>query len=343
MSTNLNQPNYYSSGTPGNENNNNSKRLLTIAAVAIALLLGTNIFLLFNKYKTGNQLEQTVKELDSKEAAFDALNAQYTDAVGQLEQMKTQNTELNAKIDEQIAQLTEQKGKISEFIRQKGDLKAARAQIQDLVSAKDAYVQEVAKLKEEVAALAASNKDLNEKNTNLNQDLTSTKTKLEEESTAKATLISEKTSLEGEKKALTKKVDIASAIKVNAITVKPVMVKSSGKEKSKSRASKVDKVNICFDAEANDVVEAGEEMFYIRIVDPTGAPLAIESLGSGVAQNKKTENEFRYTTTAKTNYANAPTNVCGAWLPGVDFMKGEYQVEVYNKGFLVGTSKFKLK
>jgi hypothetical protein len=202
---------------------------------------------------------------------------------------------------------------------------------------------EVAKLKEEVAALGASVKDLTGKNEGLTQDLTSTKTKLEEESTAKAALISEKTVLEGTNKQLGKKVDIASAIKVNAIEVKPVMVKSSGKEKTKSRASRVDKVNICFNADANDVVEAGEEIFYIRIVDPTGVPLAIESLGSGVAQNKKTEGDFRYTTTAKTNYANAPTNVCGAWLPGVDFMKGEYQVEVYNKGFLVGNTKFKLK
>ncbi len=340
MSTNLNQPNYYG-GTPNK--NDNSKRLLTIAAAAIALLLGTNIFLLFNKYKTGEKLEQTVKQLDSKEAAYDQLNLQYTDAVSQLEQMKTRNAELNAKIDEQIAQLTEQKAKIAEFIRQKGDLKAARAQIQELVRQKDSYVLEVTKLREEVASLTASNKDLTQKNTVLNQDLTATKAKLEEESTAKAALISEKTVLESTNKQLTKKVDIASAVKVNNIIIKPVMIKSSGKEKSKSRASKVDKVNICFDTEANDVVEAGQETFYIRIVDPTGAPLAIESLGSGVSTNKKTENEFRYTTTAVTNYANAPTNVCGSWLPGVDFMKGEYQVEVYNKGFMVGASKFKLK
>lgn len=340
MSTNLNQPNYYSS-TP--EKSDNSKRLLTIAAVAIAFLLGTNIFLLFNKYKTGAQLEQTVKELDSKEAAYDQLNLQFTDAVSQLEQMKSSNAELNSKIDEQIAQLTEQKGKIAEFIKQKGDLKAARNQIQDLIRQKDGYVLEVAKLKEEVAALAASNKDLTDKNTVLSTDLTTTKTKLEEESTAKAALISEKTVLQSENKDLSTKVDIASAIKVNNIEVKPLMVKSSGKERTKSRASRVDKVNICFTADANDVVPAGEEVFYIRIVDPTGAPLAIESLGSGVAHNKKTDNEFRYTTTAKTNYANAPTNVCGAWLPGTDFMKGEYQVEIFNKGHFVGTTKFKLK
>jgi predicted nucleic acid-binding Zn-ribbon protein len=343
MSTNLNQPNYYSGGSGTPNKNDNSKRLLTIAAITIAALLGTTIFLLVNKYKTEDHLEQTVKQLDSKEEAYNALNLQFTDAVSQLEQMKTQNVELNAKIDEQIAQLTEQKAKIAEGIRSKGDLKAARAEIQALVKQKDDYVLEVTKLREEVAALAASNTELNQKNTSLNQDLTTTKTKLEEESTAKAALISEKTVLETDNKQLAKKVDIASAIKVSGIEIKPLMVKSSGKEKTKSRASKVDKVKICFNAEANDVVPAGEEKFYLRIIDPTGAPLVIESLGSGIAQNKKTENEFRYTTTATTNYANAPTNVCGEWLPGVDFMKGKYQVEVYNKGFLVGTSEFKLK
>jgi len=62
------------------------------------------------------------------------------------------------------------------------------------------------------------------------------------------------------------------------VEVKAKDVRSGGKERTKIKAKKVDKLSICFWAEANEVAPAGEETFYIRIVDPTGAPLAIESL-----------------------------------------------------------------
>ena len=40
---------------------------------------------------------------------------------------------------------------------------------------------------------------------------------------------------------------------------------------------------------------------------------------------------------------NGETNVCGAWQPGQNFAKGKYTVEIYNKGYLVGTGAFNLK
>ena len=288
MSTNLNQPNTPVYGGSGNNEGNNSKRLLTIAAIAIAALLGTNIFLLISKNNQGKQLETTVKELDSKEAAFDELNLRFTDAENQLTQLKGTNEELNAKIDAQIAQLTEQKTQIASMIRDKGDLKAARAQINDLVKQKDEYVLEVARLKEQVGQLTTANDQLTTEKTALTENLNATKTKLDEENMAKTALLAEKGKLETTAAQLTKKVDIASAVKVNTIEVKSLQISSKGKEKVKKSAKKTDKLSICFNTEANEVVDAGEETFYIRVIDPTGAPLAIESLGSGVASNKKT-------------------------------------------------------
>ena len=180
-------------------------------------------------------------------------------------------------------------------------------------------------------------------NEQLTTSLNETQTRLQEEGSAKAALISEKTAIETERNQLSKKVDVASAIRVKNVEVKAKDVRSNGKERTKSKAKKVDKLSICFMTEANEVTPAGEETFYIRVVDPTGAPLAIESLGSGVGQNKRDESEFRYTTTATTNYTNGETQVCGAWQPGQNFVKGKYQVEIFNKGYLVGTGNFSLK
>mgnify|MGYP001297416170 CR=1 FL=1 len=335
--TNFNQPT-----TPnyGNNEGNNQKRLTTIMGVAIAALLGLCVFLLVSKYNTGKELDATTMELTQQKEAFTELDARYNDAVTQLEQQKGINAELDAKINEQLQNLETQKNEIAGLIRNNKEYKGA---IAGLERQKNQYLAEIEDLKKQVGVLTETNTQLTTQNQELSTSLTETQTKLQEEGTAKAALISEKTQLETERTALAKKVDIASAVRVKNVTIKSVDVRKNGKEKSKSRAGKVDKLNICFTTEPNEVVPSGEETFQIRIVDPTGAPLAIESLGSGVAMDKKAESEVRYTTVATTQYNNDETNVCGAWQPGQNFAKGKYSVEIYNKGYLVGTGAFNLK
>lgn len=335
--TNFNQPT-----TPnyGNNEDNNQKRLTTIMGVAIAALLGLCVFLLVSKYNTSKQLDTTTMELTQQKEAMNELETKYNDAVTQLEQQKGINAELDAKINEQLQQLETSKNEIAGLIQKNKEYRGAMSSFE---RQKNQYLAEIDNLKKQVGELTESNTQLSTQNQELSTTLNQTQTQLQEESTAKAALISEKTQLETERAQLSKKVDIASAIRVKNVTVKAVDVRSSGKEKTKSRASKVDKLNICFTTEPNEVVPSGEETFYIRVVDPTGAPLAIESLGSGVAQDKRNEIEYRYTTVATCNYDNGETNVCGAWQPGQNFVKGKYTVEIYNKGYLVGNGAFNLK
>ena len=335
--TNFNQPT-----TPnyGDNQDNNQKRITTIMGVAIAALLGLCVFLLVSKLNTGKQLDATTMELTQQKEAMTELETKYNDAVTQLEQQKGINAELDAKINEQLQNLETQKNEIAGLIQKNKEYRGA---MNTFERQKNQYLAEIDNLKKQVGDLTASNTQLSTQNQELSTNLTQTQSQLQEESTAKAALISEKTQLETERAQLSKKVDIASAIRVKNVTVKAVDVRSNGKEKSKSRASKVDKLNICFTTEPNEVVPAGEETFQIRVVDPTGAPLAIESLGSGVSVDKKAESEFRFTTTATCNYSNGETNVCGAWQPGQNFAKGKYSVEIYNKGYLVGTGAFNLK
>ncbi len=336
--TSFNQPN----PMPNYDNNpnDNSKRLLTMAGIAIAVLLGLSIFLMISKYKAGQELEATSLELNTQKQAFAELDTKYNDAVAQLEQQKGLNAQLDEKINQQLQQLEQNKTQIEQMIRENRDYRSALGRLE---SQKKQYLAEIDKLKAEIGILTDQNTQLTSENANLNTSLAETQTRLTEESSAKAALISEKTQLETERAVLSRKVDIASAIRVKNITVKAVDVRSSGKEKSKSRASKVDKLNICFVTEPNEVVPSGEETFYLTVIDPTGATLAIESLGSGIAQDKRNEQDFRYTTVATCNYDNGETNVCGAWQPGQNFVKGKYEVKIFNKGYHVGTGYFNLK
>ncbi|MFN4079933.1 MAG: hypothetical protein ACK4NS_03445 [Saprospiraceae bacterium] len=333
--------NYNPGGAPNfTPNEPKSNNMTTIMGIAIAALLGLSVFLLVSKYKTSKNLEAAQFELSAKTTALEELDVKYNDAKLQLEQQLGINQELDAKINEQLRELESSKSQIAQLIRQNKDYKAAMASFE---RQKTQYLAEIDELKQKVGLLTEDNTRLANENQNLSVSLTETRSRLDEESTAKAALISEKTQLESERKVLSRKVDIASAVRVKNITVKSVDVRTSGKERTKSRASKVDKLNICFTTEPNEIVPAGEEVFYIRVIDPTGAPLAIESLGSGISTDKRNESEFRYTTTAIGNYSNGESDFCGAWQPGQNFVKGKYSVEIYNKGYLVGTGAFNLK
>ena len=336
--TNFNPPTTPNYGnTPGSDN---QKRLTTIMGIAIAALLGLCVFLLVGKYKTGQQLDSTSMELTEQKSAFTELDTKYNEAVTQLEQQKGINTELDAKINQQLSELETSKNSIAGLIRDKKDYRNA---MNSLERQKNEFLAQIDQLKKDVGILTENVTTLTGEKEVLTTSVNEKNAQLEEATTARAALVSEKTQLESERTVLAKKVDIASAIRVKNVTVKSIDVRSSGKEKSKSKAKNVDKLSICFMTEPNEVVPAGEETFYLRIIDPTGAPLAIESMGSGVSTDKKSESEFRYTTTATTNYSNGEAQVCGGWQPGQNFTKGKYNVEVYNKGYLVGTGAFNLK
>lgn len=329
-------------GNP-NDNKDSKKNLLTIAGIAIALLLGTNIFLLVNKNKVSNQLEQTSTELDTKEALLKDVQKQYDDAIAQLDLSKSSNSELNAIVEQQKAELTEQKSKIEKLAGDSRKLASAREELGRMRSQVDGYIEKIKQLEGDKEALTAANTLLGQEKQKLTADLTVKTAEASDLSTAKAALVSEKEKLTTENTFLAKKVDIASVIKVQNITTSTAKVTDSGKEKKRKKAKNIDRIKICFDATANKVAESGTEKFYVKVLDPTGTVLAIESLGSGVATDKENSNEFRYTTVAEVDYANKEQNVCAMWQPGQDFTKGVYKIEVYNKGYLCGTGEFKMK
>ena len=91
------------------------------------------------------------------------------------------------------------------------------------------------------------------------------------------------------------------------------------------------------------MVQPGLEEFYVRIVNPRGETLAIENLGSGSISLVATGEDIRYTQSAETEYQNDEQDLCLRWNPDIPFQTGRYEVEIYNKGFLAGTSSFELK
>ena len=321
-----------------------NKNLLIAAGIAIVALLGLNGYLLSSKNTIQSDYTTLSENSAEKDAALEKLQLDFDEANAQLDEMRTSNAELNTLIDQQKEKLATQKKKIARLIRSGRNLKKAKAEIETMNAQLAQYVNEINQLKEQNAQLVSANEGLS-------QDKAMLTSKVEETTAANESLLTAKSELEATKEKLTstndmlnKKVTAASAIKAVGIAVTPVKIRKSGKEVKKRYAKSIDKVNVCFNADANRVTDGGTETFYIRIINPMGETLAIESMGSGTVTSSDTGDEIRFTKKVEVQYDNKVQNdICVDWNPGTDFMKGVYEVEIFNKGYVTGRTSFKLK
>lgn len=322
---------------------NSKSGLVAVAIAAIIGLLCFSGYLLYKNNDLQKLSEQQSLEIDESEKLKGELEKQYYESLSELEEMRGNNDELNALIEKQKDELKEKKNQIYRLLKTKNDLESARSEMTAMRLQLNQYVTELNTLKQDNAALQAKTVKLEKSNESLRTDLTS---KIEENSqleTARATLVSEKQDLTSKAADLGRKVDIASAVKVTGVTVTGWKIKNSGKAVKKKYAKNIERLELCFNTLDNRVIPAGEEDFFIRIINPLGETLAVEELGSGVLTEKLNDQQIRYTQSATIDYQNEAGNVCSTWEPNITFDKGKYSVEVYNKGYLSGKGEFLLK
>lgn len=317
-----------------------------LMAVAIAAIIGLLCLSGYLWQQNGNLKKLTevqLEEIDESEKLKTELEKQYYESLSELEEMRGNNDELNALIEKQKDELKTKKNQIYRLLKTKNDLEGARAEMTAMRVQLDQYVGELNTLKSENAELQAKTVKLESSNESLRTDLTSKIEENTELETVRATLVSEKQNLTAKAAELGRKVDIASAVKVTGISVTGWKIKNSGRAVKKKYAKNIERLELCFNTLDNRVIPAGEEAFFIRIINPQGETLAVEELGSGVLTEKLDDQEIRYTQTTTIDYQNEASNVCSTWEPNISFAKGKYAVEVYNKGYLAGTGDFTLK
>lgn len=307
-----------------------------IAVTIIIALLGLNGYQWYVNDKLTSNLQVQKSETLELQKIQEELDQDYQAALESLEEMRGANEQLNALIDQQKEDLRVQKEKINNLIWTKKELDKAKEEIQSLNTNVAKYLSDLQKLKEE-------NKEL----TSQNQQLT---LRVEEEISAKENIILEKNELAQEKEELSKtnallgsKVDMANAVKINFLEVKGYEIKKNGKIKERTKAKDVQMLRICFLTETNMVTASGTKKFYIRVISPQGETIFLEDNGSGVITNKADNTQVRYTTSGDIDYKNEDTNACMDWSVPLQLVKGKYNVEMFNNGFLVGKNTFTLK
>ncbi len=118
-----------------------------------------------------------------------------------------------------------------------------------------------------------------------------------------------------------------------------VIERSSGKLIPTERASRSDKIRVCFTVAKNNLVEAGDQELYVQVIDPKNNVIGVNE------QIQFEEETLNYSVVSKFNYEQRNLNVC-EFVSSKDnngFEKGRYVVNVFNKNDLVSTSQFTLK
>lgn len=338
MSTNSASP---TPATPAGSNPQPSNKVPYI--VAIVLLSLAVVVLGFVSFSRGKTNKAQSEELTEVKQLKDELETQYYEAMTELEELQGSNEQLNALIDQQKTELTAQKEKIDRLLRDSRNLAQARKEMQGLKAQVEQYLAEINQLREENKELMAENSQLSITKDSLSSNLELAQMRNQELNTVRAALVSEKENLEKDRAMLSEKVSVASVIKVEAIEVAGLKLRSGGKAVKRRNASNVDQLQICFNTTVNEVTEPRLEEFVVRIIDPLGETLAVDELGSGIFTSNATGEQIRYTKIKEYDYNRDANTLCLTWQPNIEFLEGNYDVEIYNKGYLAGTGSFTLK
>ena len=313
------------------------------AGVIVALLLALAV-LGVSYFNRGNENAQLSTDLVEMEQFKAKAEQQYYASLAELEEMRGSNEELNALIDQQKDELRVQKDKITSLTRDARNLGAARRELAELRTQVDGYLVELEDLRLANARLEEEKGILTTERDMLSSDLQVSRQTNEELNTERAVLVSEREQLTSTNQELNRKVSIASVLKANNITAVGQKQRKSGRWVNRDNAKNVERLYVCFNSLDNAVAETGEETFQLRVVAPTGETMSVDALGSGVLVNAATNEEVAYSTSTTFNFDGAAANHCAEWaIEGQEFKEGNYLIELYNKGYLVGTSSLQLK
>lgn len=292
------------------ENQKSNSSLKAIIVVLAILLAGSLAYM----YKISSDAKTTetalVKDKDSAMTELIQLKQKLDAAIAE-------NTSVS---DELIAEREKVVKLMSDLEKSKGDV-ASLKRIQSQYNALNAKFN----------ALVKENGLLKDQNMTLVSKVDSLNMALGEKIRFNDTLVIQNENL-------AKTVEKAQRLVVMNLRTQGIKEKSSGREVVTEKARRADKLKVCFSIAQNEVAQSGDKLYYVQIIDSK----------NNVLGEKKVENfgdqTLTYSFTTTVAYENKSVDVCESLdNNGVDFEKGMYFVNIFDKGTLVSKTSFTLK
>jgi TolA-binding protein len=296
-----------------------------IYGVLIAALLGTWGYIIYDKSKTKEVIQQKDVQYASLDSVRNQLLTDYQAAEIRLDKMTSENTKLDSLVKTRDKDVTSMRSRIKTLINKQNataaDLAEARKLINQLNGKIEEYVLEIERLQGENQQLTADK-----------QQLTTEKQQLTDTLNTKLT----------ENKELSTKVDVGSTLNATNFHIAAINEKKSGKESETSRAKKADKFRVSFDVE-NRLSLTGTKDLYVIVTNPEGQVVKEDGLGSGSVTTRE-DGDKEFTNKVSIDYEQGKRKNVSFDLKQTDkYQPGTYKVEVYQNGFKIGEGAVTLK
>ncbi|MDR2039139.1 MAG: hypothetical protein LBQ60_14545 [Bacteroidales bacterium] len=289
-----------------NDRPKKSQKGILILLVIIILGLGASIGIMLSKLNEQREVQEIL------EVQKQTLEEDLTDLQDQFGELKTDNDSIQNLANEQQDRITK--------------LLAVQA---DNVYKIKMYQKELSTLREVLKSYIVQVDSLNTRNQMLTAEKQQLTKNLAQERAQRERLTKDKDNL-------TSTVQKAQILSVADIVVQGLTNRSSETQ----RVRRIEKLKTCFTVRENPVALAGEKLFYIVISKPDRKVLANKANDTFPTQEGA---DIVYTAKRIVEYDNKDIEACIFADNDNQLTVGNYEVNIYCDGYLVGTSKFELK
>lgn len=301
-----------------------------LTAGLVVALLGTWAYIIWDKSKTRDTIQQKEITIANTSSQRDQLQKELEDATMLYDMIKTSSANMEHSKDSTIS-------------KRDKEIIDKRNQIQQLLSKVNATKEELAQAKGLIASL--------------NGDIKGYRTEIEILQGEKLVLTNERNTALQERDLVQKNldsasgvivqkeniIDVASTLNASNFNISGINERSGGKEKQTTVAKRVDKLRITFDIDENRISTSGKKNVFVCITAPDGKPLAVEAMGSGIFTTRDGEQKF-FTKKIDFTYTTGKRQTLTVdWKQNSNFETGDYKIEVYNNGFKIGEGVRSLK
>lgn len=301
------------------QSNNNRTLYIIIGLLSLAVIY------------LGYQLTQKSTEVVEITGQYDTLTSEKSELEQGLQEMLQQYDTLNIENEEMRANIMQQKQEIEELLdrvqKLKKDDKALRWEI-DKLKKEAGTLREIMKgYLVTIDSLNTQNKELVEENTQISQQLTNVST--------------QKDQLESQVNDQQEIIKAGSVLTAVTFSAEAIRVRSSGVQKETSRASRAEMVKSCVSLAKNNITKKGAKTLYLRVISPEGKVLDDKNnIGktfnfNGVSGKYSAKRQFEYNGELQ--------DICVYHTVSGELTPGQYIVEMYESGALVGKTSFDLR
>lgn len=303
-------------GGMSSEKNSGSKKWIIIAVLLLIVIVAILIWFLPMKSKY-------LSIISEKEAQRSELQNDLNDLMEKHNSIKAEYGALSDTLSKKDSIILANAKEIQELLNYKWEYAKVNKKLELLRKISQGYVHQL-------DSLYTVNRELGEENEKIRQQYSKEQDRTRE--------------LSKDKEKLNEKITLATVLKAYSISTVGVRLTGSGKEKETDKASKIERVKICFTLGENKLVEPGRKTIYVRIVRPDDVVVTQKVDGDYTfVFNGQT---LEFTSKQEIDYQNKDTSTCIYWTKKSkeeSAMVGTYNVFIYADGFEIGTSSFILR